>query len=50
MCSSDLGLLLHHSNRARQALLEYSAAQQREADQRLTATEAARSLADHLGQ
>ena len=44
------GLLLHHSNRARQALLEYSAAQQREADQRLTATEAARSLADHLGQ
>ena len=41
-------LLLHHSNRARQALLAYSAARQHETDQRVVATEAARSLADHL--
>ncbi len=42
-------LLLHHSNRARQALLEYSAAQRRERDSKADATAAARSLAEHLG-
>ena len=43
------GLLLHHSNRARQALLAHLGAQQPERDQRIVATEAARSLADRLG-
>ncbi len=41
-------LLLHHSDRTRAALLEYAATMARPVDQKATATEAARSLADHL--
>ncbi len=41
-------LLLHHSTDARAALLEYAAKTVRPVDQKGIATEAARSLADHL--
>ena len=41
-------LLLHHSNRARQALLAYAESQQQPVDPKLDAATAARSLADHL--
>ena len=42
-------LLRHHSDRARQALLEYSLAQRRDLDEREVTSEAARSLAERLG-
>jgi DNA-binding GntR family transcriptional regulator len=41
-------LLLHHSNRARQALLAYAESQQQPVDPKAEAAAAARSLADHL--
>ncbi|MGI9116195.1 MAG: GntR family transcriptional regulator [Gaiellales bacterium] len=41
-------LLLHHSNRARKALLAYAAEQEQTVDRQAVATEAARSLADRL--
>ncbi len=41
-------LLLHHSSRARAALLDYAATMARSVDQKAVTTEAARSLADHL--
>jgi DNA-binding GntR family transcriptional regulator len=42
-------LLLHHSNRARKALLAYAESQQQAVDPKVEAAQAARSLADHLG-
>jgi DNA-binding GntR family transcriptional regulator len=42
-------LLLHHSNRARQALLAYAESQQKPVDPKAEAAAAARSLANHLG-
>ena len=41
-------LLLHHSDRARRALLEYSAERRRPVDHRAASAEAARTLAAHL--
>ena len=41
-------LLLHHSPRARMALLAYAESQQKPFDRKAEAAEAARSLADHL--
>ncbi len=41
-------LLLHHSSRARAALLDYAATAAQLVDQKAVTTEAARSLADHL--
>lgn len=47
--ADELGRLLrHHSERARQALLEYTLAQRDGRDEREQATQAARSLAEHL--
>jgi DNA-binding GntR family transcriptional regulator len=41
-------LLLHHSHRARKALLAYAAQTAKPVDPQVVATAAARSLADHL--
>lgn len=42
-------LLLHHSHRARKALLAYAESQRKVVDPKVEAAAAARSLADHLG-
>ena len=42
-------LLLHHSHRARKALLAYAESQRKPIDRKAEAAEAARSLANHLG-